>query len=585
MVSASGRYVISFNGEIYNFDDLRAQVAAELPSLRLRGHSDTEVMLACFDCWGVIASLEGFNGMFAFAVWDRQERILHVARDRFGEKPLYYANQGGRTFFASELKALSANPRFRPEIDRNSLTLLLRYGYIPTPASIYKGVYKLPAGCYLSFANGADQPKAVAYWSAGLAAQNAASEPFTGSAGEAIQKLEQLLLGAVKMRMISDVPLGAFLSGGIDSSAIVSLMQAASSQPVKTFTIGFDDPTYNEAIHAKAVSEHLRTDHTELYVTAKEAMEVIPSLPSLYDEPFADSSQIPTFLVSKMARAKVTVSLSGDGGDEVFGGYTRYFWTQRIWNRLQYTPGAMRSALGRCIGVLPPGTWTAAFDVLNPLLPRDLRVRNPVDKMQKVIKMLEARSAEDVYLHLMSHWDDPASIVRGAEEPPAGLRSVRSSNHSADLTRRMMLLDAVTYLPDDIMVKVDRASMAVSLESRAPFLDHNIFEFTAGLPLDFLIRNGQGKWILRQVLEKYVPKALFDRPKTGFGIPVHSWLRGPLREWAEDLLSESRLRQEGYFEPGPIVTKWREHVRGRQNWFYPLWNVLMFQAWLAAQPR
>lgn len=583
MLSASGRFVISFNGEVYNYGSLRKRISDECSEMRFRGQSDTEVVLAAIELWGFPKAVGEFNGMFAIAAWDRQERLLYLSRDRFGEKPLYYAKQDAGVFFGSELKAFRANPRFRAAVNREAITLLLRYGYMPAPVSIYEGVEKVAAGCYLVVDGRSGRCTPVTYWSASATAETCSVQMFRGTDEEAVREAATLLLDAVRMRMVSDVPLGAFLSGGVDSSAVVALMQAASSRPVKTFTIGFEDPTYNEAEHAKAVSRHLGTDHTELYVTSQQAMEVIPRLPELYDEPFADSSQIPTFLVSQMARSKVTVSLSGDGGDEVFGGYTRYFWTQRIWKKLRYAPESARTALGRVLGALPPGAWTAAFSVLNPLLPRDLRIRNPIDKMQKLYKMLEARSADDVYLHLMSHWDEPAKIVLNSTEPVAGLRSMNGLRAPADLTRRMMLFDALTYLPDDIMVKVDRASMAVSLESRAPFLDHRIFEFAASLPMDMLIRKGQGKWILRRVLEKYVPLVLFDRPKTGFGIPVHAWLRGPLRDWAEDLLSESRLRQEGYFDPAPIVTKWREHVRGRQNWFYPLWNVLMFQAWLANQ--
>jgi asparagine synthase (glutamine-hydrolysing) len=585
MLSADGRYVIVFNGEIYNFLELRH----ELKRLghRFRGHSDTEVMLASFSEWGLYKALERFNGMFAFALWDNRERVLHVGRDRMGEKPLYYGCFGQTFSFGSELKALKAHPAFHAQIDRDALALFLRYNCVPAPYSIYRGVFKLPPGTVLTW-NGKDaDPTPVPYWSAKDVAELGIAQPFTGSEQEAVAQLEELLLEAVGMRMVADVPLGAFLSGGIDSSTVVALMQAQSSQPVKTFTIGFYEDAYNEAKYAKAVAEHLGTEHTELYVTPKDALGVIPKLPKLYDEPFSDSSQIPTFLVSQLARGHVTVSLSGDGGDELFAGYNRYLWGRRIWQKMGWLPPILRQTAARTLTSRSPQAWDRGFGRVSGFLPTQFKLPAIGDDLHKLAGVLAVPSPEAMYAGLVSHWKDPEAIVIGGAEPVTALSDRQRWPKLPDFTQRMMYLDAITYLPDDILVKVDRASMGVSLEARVPYLDHRVVELAWRMPLSLNIRGLQGKWLLRQVLYKYVPQSLIERPKAGFGLPIDSWLRGPLRDWAEALLDEGRLRDEGFFHPEPIRQKWAEHLSGdaygglrQRNWQYDLWDVLMFQAWL-----
>jgi asparagine synthase (glutamine-hydrolysing) len=580
MFSSTGRYSIVFNGEIYNFRELRASLEKEGVH-DFRGSSDTEIMLAAFEQWGIRDSVQRFNGMFAFAVWDRRERLLSLARDRAGEKPLYYAWMGRTFLFGSELKSLRAHPSFRAEINRGSLALFLRLGYVPAPYSIYKGVWKLPPATILTVKDRKSDPSI--YWSAKEVAEYGCSHPANIDDVEATERLESLLSGSIRLRMISDVPLGAFLSGGIDSSAVVALMQAHCRTPVKTYTIGFHESGYDEARHAKAVARHLDTDHTELYVTSSDAIAVVPSLPSLYDEPFADSSQIPTFLVSKLARRNVTVSLSGDGGDEVFGGYTRYLWGEEIWRRFGWLPAHARRAIASLAKSVSPHAWDRLFKTLGPVLPASLAQTNPGNKLHKFAEILEAESPEAMYLALVSQWKNPRSIVVDSFELPTLLTQRDEWPGIRDFAHRMMFLDTVTYLPDDILVKLDRASMGVSLESRVPLLDHRIIEFAWQLPLRMKIRERQSKWLLRQVLYKYVPPELVNRPKAGFGIPIHQWLRGPLRSWAEELLDAGRLRREGFFDPGPIREKWDQHLSGKYNWMYPLWNVLMFQAWLEAE--
>ncbi len=591
MASASGRYVIAFNGEIYNHRALRKELefppspqpspAREDGVSRWRGHSDTEVMLAAFERWGVEAALARFNGMFAFALWDRRERVLHLARDRFGEKPLYYGWMGDTFLFGSELKALKAQPAWRSEIDRGAVALYMRHNYIPAPYSIYRGIRKLLPAHLLSIplSNGKrETPQSRAYWSAKAVAEAGVRHPFAGTEAEAVESLDGLLRDAVALRMEADVPLGAFLSGGVDSSTVVALMQAQSARPVSTFSIGFFEAGYNEAEHAKAVARHLRTEHTELYVTAAEAMAVIPQLPEIYDEPFADSSQIPTFLVSKMTRQHVTVALSGDGGDELFGGYNRYLWGRDIWRKVGWMPKSARVAMARGLTALPPQGWDRIFAAMEPILPPRLRASLPGDKLHKLAGILACSSPEEMYRRLVSFWE-PKSVVLRASEPPTALTDHGQWADVPDFTQRMMFLDLVSYLPDGILTKVDRASMALSLEARVPLLDYRVVEFAWRLPLAMKIREGQGKWMLRQVLYNYVPKELIERPKMGFGVPIDAWLRGPLREWAENLLHEARLKREGFFESEPIRTKWREHLSGRRNWAYDLWDVLMFQAW------
>lgn len=580
MVSASARYVIVFNGEIYNHMDLRRDVEGQGHAPVWRGHSDTETLLAAFDAWGVEETLKRCIGMFAIALWDRERHVLTLARDRIGEKPLYYGwlGQGESAvfLFGSELKSLRAHPSFRAPINRNALALYLRHNYIPAPHSIYEGVHKLPPGCMLSVSLDRREPQIQSYWSAlQVVHDGGESRRQHRSPQEAVDELEVLLKSAVAKQMVADVPLGAFLSGGIDSSAIVALMQAQSSRPVKTFTIGFHEAGYNEAEHAKAVAKHLGTDHTELYVTPQEAMAVIPRLPAIYDEPFADSSQIPTFLVSNLARQHVTVSLSGDAGDELFSGYTRYTVATNVWRKLSRIPVPLRKVAAGSITALSPETWST----LAGWLPSPRFKQRFGDKLHKGAGVLGSTSIDGLYHGLVSHWHDPAQLVVGGHEPPTLLTAGRPELDGLEAVERMMALDLLTYLPDDILTKVDRAAMAVSLESRVPMLDHRVVEFAWRLPQSLKQRDGVGKWVLRQVLYRHVPQALIDRPKMGFGVPIDTWLRGPLRDWAEALLDESRLRREGYFRPEQIRQKWLEHLDGSRNWAYHLWDVLMFQSW------
>ncbi len=565
MVSACGRYVLVLNGEIYNHMALRERLEQAGQAPDWRGHSDTETVLAGFAALGVEATLQAAVGMYAIALWDRQRRTLTLARDRMGEKPLYYGYSGANFVFASELKGLMPIPGFGRELSRAALASLMRHNYIPAPQSIYEGIAKLPPGTWLEISEADMRGRRLAqprvYWSALQAADQGLQAPRSfGSDAQAADALEALLSQAVGGQMLSDVSLGAFLSGGIDSSTIVALMQAQSRQPVRTFAIGFHEKGYNEAEHAKAVARHLGTEHTELYVTADDALAVVPTLADMYDEPFADSSQIPTSLVTRMARQHVTVALSGDGGDELFGGYSRYFRVRDWWRQCERVPGPARHALGALLGAsgaLPGrGAWRG--------------------KVAKFGEMLRADTRGDFYRLFVSYWGDPGRVVKGGVEPPS-LFEQPMDGTAFDV---MMKLDAVTYLPDDILVKVDRAAMAVSLETRVPLLDHRVYEFAWQLPFEYKVRGNTGKWLLRQVLYRHVPQSLVDRPKRGFAVPLAGWLRGPLRDWAEALLDPARLRQEGWFEPEPIVRKWREHVSGHRNWDSRLWGVLMMQAWL-----
>ncbi len=578
MHSACGRFVMVFNGEIFNFRALRAEL--EPLGHRFRGHSDTEVMLAAIREWGLEPAVRRFIGMFAFALWDRERRSLHLVRDRLGIKPLYYGWAGDVFLFGSELKALRAHPRFRGEIDRNAVALLMRYNYVPTPHSIYRGVFKLSPGTILTLHRDAPKPTPVPFWSAREVVERGLAEPFSGSDEEAIQRLDALLRDAVKLRMESDVPLGAFLSGGIDSSTVVALMQAQSARPVKTFTIGFHEQAYNEATYAKAVARHLGTEHCDLYVEPSQALNLIPSIPDWYDEPFADQSQLPTFLVSQMTRQHVTVALSGDGGDELFAGYDRYFWAVLLWRVLSWIPLKLRNRMASLITSLPP----SSIDRIAAWFPTRSLPAMTGDRSHKLATALVLDSEGAVYRRLQSHWEDPQFLVPGAREPRGILWDETLAEAIPGFLERMQFLDLVTYLPDDILTKVDRASMAVSLEARVPLLDHRVVELAWRLPISMKVRSGTRKWILRQVLYRYVPKRLIERPKMGFGVPIDIWLRGPLRDWAEGLLDEKRLGREGYFNPLPIRQKWGEHLSGKRNWQYPLWDVLMFQAWLERWP-
>jgi asparagine synthase (glutamine-hydrolysing) len=571
MLSSNERYVIIFNGEIYNFSDLRESLTKL--GHTFRGTSDTEIVLAGIVEWGVEQTVRKLNGMFAIALWDKQERTLCLIRDRLGIKPLYYGWQNGEFLFGSELKTLCAHPAFNAEIDRDALSLYLKYTYIPAPYSIYCGIKKLLPGTllYIKF----DQPQPLenvhAYWSAMEAVANGVQNRFHGADQDAVDELDVLLRESVRLRMIADVPLGAFLSGGIDSSLIVALMQAQSNRPVKTFTIGFHESGFNEAVYAKEVARHLRTDHTELYVSPNEAMSVIPKLPTLYDEPFGDSSQIPTYLVSKLAREHVTVSLSGDGGDELFGGYSRYFRAKNVWTSMGWIPFSARRGLGGLSAGISNyiakkgGDATASLNT----------------KFFFLSEVLGAKNPENLYLRLVSQWENPEQLVVNGREPLTLLDTLGRSPAGLNYIEKMMYLDLVTYLPEDILVKLDRASMGVSLEGRVPYLDdHRVVEFAWRLPFEMKVRDGKGKWIMRQVLYRYVPKKMIERPKMGFGVPIVSWLRGPLREWAEALLDEKRIEHEGYLNPSLIQKRWSEHKKNLKNWQYPLWTVLMFQSWL-----
>ena len=571
MCSHSGRYVISFNGEIYNHRELRLQVDVDrVSAVRWRGASDTESLLAAIEHFGLKHALRRAIGMFTFAVWDRQERVLYLARDRLGEKPLYLGWQSGVFMFASELKSLTCHPAFEGLVDREALALYLRHNYIPSPWSIYQGIRKLAPGTFVKIGFGDKSPPVGAvtepesYWSLREVIDAGREHPFEGDAGDAVDALHGALRESVESQIEADVPLGAFLSGGIDSSTVVALMQACSSRPVRTFTIGFEERAYNEAEHAKEVANHLGVSHTEMYVSAHDALDVIPRLPILYDEPFSDPSQIPTFMVAAMTREHVTVALSGDGGDELFGGYTQYFRTRTLWRYLAPVPSWMRRAYQQAIGITPP-LWgrSRAFD-----------------RACKLSEILDFREPEELYHRLQSRWNAPAAIVRHSSEPQTCMSNRRAWPDAAELESRMMAIDALMYLPDDILVKVDRAAMGVSLETRAPFLDHRVVELAWRLPLAVKIRGNEGKWILRQVLYRHVPARLVERPKMGFSVPLAAWLRGPLKDWAESLLDEGKLREEGYFHPAPIRKRWTEHLDGARRWDACIWDVLMFQAWL-----
>lgn len=584
MLSASGRYVIVFNGEIYNFADLKQ----ECPEYPYRGGSDTEVMLAAFEKFGVEAATPKFNGMFAFAVWDKEERTVTLGRDRFGVKPLYYLIGNGLVAWSSELKSLLAYPEWQPEIDRDSLSDYMQYAYIPAPYSIYKGVYKLVQGTTLQFkeeelpsvlssfsahpGRGKVSPKV--YWSAKEARTRGLEQPFRGTESEALNHLDGIIADSIRLRMIADVPLGAFLSGGTDSSIVVAEMQRQSSRPVKTFTIGFTDESYNEADYAREVASVLGTDHTELLFTPEEAQSIIPKIPQMYDEPLGDVSQIPTYLVSKLAKGSVTVALSGDGGDEFFGGYNRYLWAEKLWGFFSKLPTFGRKKVASGILSLSPHSIERAYGIAKPLLPDSLFFHNPSAKIRKFATFMNVEDHQELYERLLTFWDG-SDIVKGASRRPPlsfGLRD--------DRIHSMMLHDALTYLPDQIMVKVDRATMAVSLEAREPLLDYRIFEFACSLPLDYKVRNGKGKWILKELLKRHIPDRLVERPKMGFSVPIGDWLRGPLKEWADALLDPSRLNREGYLEASSIRHRWMEHCEGKHNHEGTLWTALMFQSWL-----
>ncbi len=586
MVSHSGRYVITYNGEVYNFARLRSELEGEAGAFR--GHSDTEVMLAAIEAWGVEEAVRRFEGMFAFALWDRREEELWLARDRLGKKPLYVGRAAGSLIFASELKSLRFFPRFDARLDRDAITLLLRHDYIGAPWSVYASVRKVPPATLQRYRLQSSGPELIVereYWSARAAFIHGQSTRFQADAGEAVATLDGLLRHAVSDRMVADVPLGAFLSGGIDSSTVVALMQAQSSRRVRTFSIGFHEAGYDEAPHAASIARQLGTDHTEVYVSSDDALAVVPSLPSMFDEPFSDSSQIPTYLVSKIARQAVTVVLSGDGGDELFCGYPRYHKWRKVWSAIGMLPAPLRRTVSGLLRSVDVRTWDRIFALALRLRGAGRRPVSPGDRLHKLGEVLGARRPDEVYKRIVSHWTRPEEVVIGATEPMTALSAPEAPTDLDGFTEQMMLIDILTYLPGDILAKVDRASMAVSLEARCPLLDHRVVEWSMALPLGLKLRERTDKWVLRQVLGRYVPLRMFERPKMGFGVPIGSWLHGPLREWAEDLLTESSLNSDGVFNASPVRRMWAEFKDEGLPWQYLLWDVLMFQAWLHETKR
>ncbi|MBX2824019.1 MAG: asparagine synthase (glutamine-hydrolyzing) [Gammaproteobacteria bacterium] len=577
MHSTCERYVISYNGEVYNFAELRDELAGA--GHAFRGGSDTEVILAAIAEWGLAAAVGRFVGMFAIALWDRQDQRLSLVRDRVGIKPIYYGRAGDVFLFGSEMDALATHPDFTRDINRDAVALYLARNYVPSPMSIYQGMHKLPPGTILHVSANDQQPRLEPFWSLQDIANSGIATPFSGTETEAVDELEKILLLAVKQRMVADVPLGVFLSGGIDSSVVTALMQAQHDRPVKSYAIGYHEADYNEAPYAEAVAQHLGTDHTTFMVSANDAMDVIPMLGSMFDEPFADSSQIPTYIVCKLARQETTVVLSGDGGDEVFGGYTRHLWSEKIARLSARLPGWSKGAIAGSITRLNPAQW----DQILRFLPRSLQQSKPGSKLHRIAGLLDAQDAGEVYQRLMNHWQEPHTLVRGSEPQSTIFDQQQYWPTGADATSLLMYLDGMTYLPDNCLSKTDRASMAVSLEARVPLLDHRVIDFAWQLPLEYKINGGVGKQALRKVLYKHVPQNLFERPKMGFGVPVRDWLRGPLRDWADDLLNADRLRQQGYLNPEPIQEKWQQHRSGKRDWYNQIWSVLMFQAWLDAR--
>ena len=578
MLSKKSRFVIVFNGEIYNHLELRAQINhnSSVP-IHWIGSSDTETLLACFEEWGISNTLEKCVGMFSLAVWDKNKKCLSLSRDRFGEKPLYYGYQGKTFLFGSELKALKQHPAFSSAIDRNALSSFFHYGYIPNPQSIYKGIKKLAPGSIAEiYLDGNQKINIYEYFNYFNTLNIGQQSLFMGKDSDAINSLDKILMNAVESQKISDVPLGAFLSGGIDSSLIVAMMQKKTKNPISTFTIGYDESNFNEASYAKNIASYLGTNHREKIVSPQEAIEVIDHLSFIYDEPFADSSQIPTYLVSKLAREHVTVSLSGDGADEIFGGYNRYLWTDSIASM----PKSLRKPISSILTMLTPSQWDLLFKYLCRLLPKKLQLKMPGDRAHKLAFIIQYSNTKDIYFSLTSIWGKKDKIMLN-DENPYHYDQIwdHISNISSDKFK-MMIVDSLTYLTDDILCKVDRAAMSVSLETRAPYLDKNLIEFAASLPMDYKIRNGESKWILRQLLNNYLPSDLFDRPKMGFGVPIDSWLRGPLKPWAESLINESKIKSDGYINYNVVKQKFDEHLSGKRNWQYMLWNVLIFQSWI-----
>lgn len=559
MHSQSGRYTITFNGEIYNHKQLKAKLDADIaPSWR--GHSDTEIILAAFEAYGIERALKEFVGMFAIALWDNTDNALYLIRDRLGEKPLYYGWLGNTLIFGSELSALKQHYAWKQAISSHAVHLLMQYNCIKAPYTIYEDIYKVMPGHLLRI-NKQKEVKDITYWQLKEVVEKGGIVIDTTTA---INTLEQHLQRAISWQMLADVPVGAFLSGGIDSSTVVALMQAQSKQPIKTFTIGFDNASYNEAEYAKQIAKHLGTTHTELYATENDMQSLVPQIANIYDEPFADSSQLPTYIVARLAKQHVTVSLSGDGGDELFGGYNRYIWTEQVWRYLRLCPKPLRKALAAIIHQVPTNAW-------DKITPSSTKINAPGEKIHKLARVCCANNLPELYQLLQTQWPVTPNFTNSHQELL-----------NTDFTSNMMYADTMQYLPDDILVKVDRAAMAVSLETRMPFLDHHVLEYAWSLPMDLKIRNKQNKWIVRQILNRYVPNHLFERPKMGFGVPIHTWMRGSLREWAEDLLSKTMLNKHNILDKQAIDKKWQQHVTGTHDWQHHLWTVLMFQSWYEA---
>lgn len=573
MVSAGQRWVICYNGELYNATELANNLASS--GVLLRGSSDTEVLLEGIALWGIDATLRRVNGMFAFAAWDREDRTLYLARDRLGIKPLYWGEQNGVFLFGSDLNAIAEHPAWRPTLDLEAVTLYMRYGYVPAPRSIWREAHKLEPGRYLRYRIG-DTPRAYCYWSMADVQTAGCRDGWQDAPEAAVDALDQLLRDAVSRQMVSDVPLGAFLSGGIDSSAVVALMQAQSDKPVQTFSIGFNEAGYNEAEHAKVVAQHLHTDHHELYIEPHHAVDVLPTVAGLYDEPFSDSSQIPTYLVSQLARERVTVALSGDGGDECFAGYRRYPIGLQLWSEVDRIPAWLRRGASSGLCLLSSEAWDRA----SRLLPQAMRPAALGMRVHRLAGRIRSSTATEIYASLLSMWRTPADIVINGHEPLSAALDLSLERQLPDMLDRMQYVDTLSYLPDDILTKVDRASMGVSLECRVPLLDHRVVEFAWRLPPALRRLDGEGKWPLRQVLYRYVPRELVDRPKMGFGVPIDHWLRAELKEWAWSLLSPEALRRHGVLQPEPVLAAWEMHQSGEQDLHYPLWTALMLQDWL-----
>jgi len=577
MQSVTGRYTMVYNGEVYNFPAIREELQRGGLAPDWRGHSDTEIMLAAIEAWGLDEAVKRFVGMFAIALWDGRERRLHLVRDRIGVKPLYYTATPKAILFGSELKAMTVAEECPTAINRDALALYTRFAYVPVPYTIYSDVWKVRPGTIVTFnADGGRSERE--YWSLRDVIEHATANRFAGSDAEALDELDRIARESVRLRMIADVPLGVFLSGGVDSSLVTALMQAQSSGPVKTFSIGFQEAEYDEAQYAAAVARHLGTEHTELYVTPSDARDVIPLLPHIYDEPFADSSQIPTYLVSKLARQHVTVSLSGDGGDELFGGYHRYFLGRKLWDKIESVPRFARPLAAAAMRAVPIARWNALLSPRSRFVPRALRRERGGERVHKLAAAMTTNDPDALYREITEQW--PGLLLPGARELSIATSDRASWPRIDDYIERMMYFDQVSYLPDDILVKVDRASMAVSLEAREPLLDHRLIEFAWRLPLSMKLREGGGKWILKRLLRRYIPKELVEREKMGFGLPIDQWLRGPLRDWAEPLLSERRLRDEGYFDVAAVRQPWLAFQSGDRGSLQSLWSVLVFQAWL-----